>query len=234
MPLHPRAADVVAHAMREGHAVDPVRHFDAIARLDRAARDESATDLQTLLDVPMPCGDGATPLILRRLTFAAIHHYNAHFVPWWTFDQALLTMSLAWLMANGRSRAALEAMLNEPTARVAIAEWVDSLTCTPDQLAIAVNALLPESSPLPNPRRSALLTQGPMYARLIQHCGHSLDHWLYEESDARVGELLASIRTLERQSLPEEVRVRLQFAEWQAAKRAFLDAVSETPDTFAP
>lgn len=241
--MHILAQRVVRKALSEGATIDPIAHFDALAALDRAAREQQggAVGRIELLDMPLRVGNTA----LRRLSWGALEWYETRAKRW--FPRPMLDLSLAWAMAHSRRPAAFRAASDSPRARRAIVRWAKGLTCSFEALLEACDSLLPEppaqpkkkqpeARPICQPVADESGSYGPMLLRLMRETGVGVDDLLWHMSFDTLLSLWDSIRAEDdaeaRAAEPGAARDPqspevLAFVRFREASKAFMKLVTE-------
>ena len=223
--MHILATRVVRKALASGARIDPVEHFDLLAELDRLARataEPPAHDRIAFLDRPVIVGGYA----LRRLSFRA-RAWLADADEWFQDDRDLFGSCLAWACAHCRNRAAFDAVADPRLARQTVTEWINTLTCSPEQMEVAVRAIVrpleapvvhlatPAAPEVPDAPSTAL---GPVFARLLTECGGTLDYWMWEVSDDALNAILDAFA---RSDEADAKAAKLPPADWMPGVRAF-------------
>jgi hypothetical protein len=243
--MHILAKRVVKSAIAAGAEIDPVEHFDAIARLDRLARaqEPGAAARIDLVDAPVRAGNAS----LRRLSWGALEWYETRARRW--FSRPMLDLALAWAMAHGRRPAAIRAASDPERAARAVTRWAKQLTCSFEALLAAADSLLPEpKDEEPKAERPESEKQGaedgepplpgsacgPMLLRLMRETGMSEPDLLWRLPEDHLLALWEAVRAQDaadrRAADPDGPRDPnspevLAFVRFRRASKEFLAAV---------
>lgn len=178
--MHILAQRVVEQVLAAGATLDPLRDFDALDGLNRAAlalAEPPAWQRAAALDWPVAAGNAE----LRRLSWAGWEWVEERARPWFLDDPSFLDLAVAWAMAHARDRKAFEAASTPWTTRRLVRRWLRGLDCSVEALLAAAESLLPAQEGTEDGRRKKgrPMGAGLVLARLRQEFGGEEEWWLW-------------------------------------------------------
>lgn len=196
--MHPLTLRTVRQAQTRGAALDLLTHFDAVATLDRVARETDGTSEMADADVvdrPIIVGHidnrrffSGVPAILYTPSYAALD-WMERAGEWFAGDRKLSLLAGAWALAYARDPETLLQTARADLAERTIKRWARSLNCSLSALASAYNEIMQPAAAAAQTDRSqgadASQPQGSggrllrVLLRLQSEIGQDQDYWLY-------------------------------------------------------
>jgi len=196
--MHPLTVRTLRQAIERGAALDMQTHFDAVAALDRAARETDGTagwEGADPLDRPVIVGEieprlrmSGLPAVLYTPSYAALA-WMEDAGEWFAGDRKLSLLAGVWALAHARDPETIRAASRADIARRAVKRWGRSLNCGLRDLAAAYNTIMQPAkaeSRQPSGKAAAedsrTLRDGHLRRALLRlqaEFGRDEEYWLY-------------------------------------------------------
>lgn len=179
--IHPLALQHLRE-LRERWGVEPTLEEQLwIVRLCDRVINPVAGERRDLLGIPVRIG--ASQDWLWPITIGGCVWWQDLASDWFAGDTDMQHKSLAFALANGRSKPVMQACRTRAEAEAMMWQWEIGLTCTIEELDAAVNEVLPPrvdaSKPSDEPKRTDWQA---VCGELEAITGIPCDHWIWEVS----------------------------------------------------
>ncbi len=181
--------EAVARLVAEtGHVLE-IDDFAEIAALDALARLILNPEDQDELDLlAFPVRVGRT--WLYPITLGGSLWLEERAQGWFADLPLFADLSVAFLLAHGRTPEVLEEITDRPAAMKAIKKWRRGLGCTYKELMAGVTQALPDVDDDAPDGDNERAKYGPIIALLCREYGGTPEHWMWTESTQRVTALI--------------------------------------------
>jgi hypothetical protein len=126
---------------------------------------------------------GVSDVWLWPVTIGASVWLQDKAAAWFGSDNERMFHAFCFALANGRDKATMHAAgLSKAAAERMVKEWCEGLTCTPEELGAAFDAVCPAKLPSEKENTKSKINWDMIVGELEAAAGIPADHWLWEVS----------------------------------------------------
>lgn len=178
--IHPLAESHIRE-LRERWAVEPTLS-EALWIVQLCERVINPFDGERLDLIGIPVRVGCSSEWLWPITIGASVWFQDLASLWWSASDERMFKALAFCLAKGRDKTALRECRTREGAEAAIKAWALSLTCTRQELEVAVDALLPTTTNTPQKADASKTDWAALVGEIEVITGIAADRWIWDIS----------------------------------------------------